>query len=124
VRAVVPSLSRYACGASASLASSPEDLEIDCSMRRVSLLPQGRAQQQSTAPVPMHEAAPPMMPESADVAVITFSSSGEEVSVLNTAHPSAVILLASRQHGQHDDNDDNDEGGLARFVSGCRYGVF
>jgi hypothetical protein len=101
-----PSLSRYARGASASLASLQEDPEFDSLIRRVSLLPQSRA-----ALAPTHEAASPMTPESADVTASTFSSSssGEEDSVHNTAHPSAAFLLASRQRGRHDDDDNDDE---------------
>jgi hypothetical protein len=61
--------------------------------------------------MPTHEVASPMTPESTDVTASTFlsSSSGEEDSVHNTAHPSAAFLLASRQRRRHDDDDDDDE---------------
>ena len=128
-----PSLSRYTrgAGASTSLASLPEDPELDSLLRRVSLLPQQQQQQQqrvsaaSSAHAPAsttHEAAslmtppPPSgavaagtTPESDDGTASTFSSSGEEDSVHNTAHPSAAFLLASRQRGRHDDDDNDDE---------------
>lgn len=126
-----PSLSRYmrGAGASTSLASLPEDPELDSLLRRVSLLPQ--QQRVSTASSAhalastTNEAEPPMTPlppsdavaaaaaaatpESDDGTASTFSSSGEEDSVHNTAHPSAAFLLASRQRGRHDDDDNDDE---------------
>jgi DASH complex subunit ASK1 len=94
----------YARGASASLASLQEGPEFDSLIRRVSLLPQSRA-----VPALTHEAASPVTPESADMTASTFSSSGEEDSVHNAAHPHAAFLLASRQRGRHDDDDDDDE---------------
>ncbi len=73
------------------------------------------------APASTHEAASPMTPpsdaaagvtatpESDDGSASTFSSSGEEDSLHNTAHPSAAFLLASRQRGRNDDDDNDDE---------------
>jgi len=50
--------------------------------------------------------------ENDDASTSTFSSSGEDDSVHNTAHPSAAFLLASRQRGRHDydDHDEPDDG--------------
>jgi DASH complex subunit ASK1 len=47
--------------------------------------------------------------ESDDGSMSTFSSSGEDDSMHNTAHPSAAFLLASRQRGRHDYDDDHDD---------------
>ncbi|KAH9169127.1 hypothetical protein EDB89DRAFT_1987482 [Lactarius sanguifluus] len=116
-----PSLSRYTRGASASLASLGADPELDSLMRRVSLFPQRVSSVPSSSTA--HEAASPMTPpapsgaapgvaatpESDDGSASTFSSSGEEDSVHNTAHPSAAFLLASRQRGRNDDDDNDDD---------------
>ncbi|KAF8260959.1 hypothetical protein EI94DRAFT_1705912 [Lactarius quietus] len=112
-----PSLSRFnlrGASASASLQGDPE--YDDSLMRRVSLLPQGRPQQQQHVPAsaaPLMTPPPAMATDAAtpesDTSIFSSSSSGEDDSVHNTAHPSAAFLLASRQRGRHDDDDNDDE---------------